>query len=374
MVILLVFLTGCSSNQIAVPTETLNIVQTPSLSPLQTAIPPTETLIPTSTSTLFPTATPPGGGGGKIAFTSERDGYAEIYIMNPDGSEQTPLTNGITPKYNPAWSPDGTKIAFATHNDDFDGLYVMNADGSNPLKLIDTKDIDVYDQVTPEWRFVAGCCTPVWSPDGTKIAFKVIHYIGCCFMAGHLHMINADGSYLSSVKIPPWESPVWSPDSQKIAFGGNCDDDVGICVMDAEGANPVRLAPGGSPAWSPAGDKIAVGGISVMNADGTNLVNLRVRGGSPVWSPDGNKIAFGSSTQVGTVDLYVMNADGTNPTILTNHEVNNWNQVWSPDSTKIAFISERDGDQEIYMISVDGSNLVQLTNNKSNDYSPVWSP
>ena len=73
-------------------------------------------------------------------------------------------------------------------------------------------------------------------------------------------------------------------------------------------------------------------------------------------------------------DIYVMNADGTNPVLLTNQEVSNGNPVWSPDSTKIAFDSSRDGNSEIYVINADGSNLVRLTDNDANDYAPAWSP
>jgi TolB protein len=69
-----------------------------------------------------------------------------------------------------------------------------------------------------------------------------------------------------------------------------------------------------------------------------------------------------------------MNADGTNPIRLTNHEAGNGSPVWSPDSTKIVFISGRDGNPEIYVIDVDGRNLVRLTNNDANDYAPVWVP
>jgi TolB protein len=260
IVFLFVFFAGCSPGTNVSPVETLSTIQTPTLAPTQTAIPPTETSIPTSTFTPLPTATALGGGGGKIAFTSERDGYAEIYVINPDGSGLTKLTNDITPKFSPAWSPDGKKMAFGTNNNDIGALYIMNADGSNPTKLIDTKEIDTYDQATSSWRFASGCCNPVWSPDGTKIAFKVAYYIGCCFTSGYTHVLNADGSYLISAALAVWENPVWSPDGQKIAIGTGCEYGVpGICIMNADGTTPVMSAIGnetaGWPSWSPDGKK-----------------------------------------------------------------------------------------------------------------------
>src|SRR5688500_1333707 len=143
-VFLFVFLMGCSPSQNVPPTELPGILL--SLTTIQTAIPPTQTLTPTPT--LTPTVTPTaiGGGGGKIAFVSERDGIPEIYLMNSDGSDQIALTNDIATKSSPLWSPDGRQIAFAPNNDDSASLYIMNADGTSPRKLIDTKEIDTYDQ------------------------------------------------------------------------------------------------------------------------------------------------------------------------------------------------------------------------------------
>ena len=48
--------------------------------------------------------------------------------------------------------------------------------------------------------------------------------------------------------------------------------------------------------------------------------------------------------------------------------------MWSPDGSKIAFVSDRDGNDEIYVMNADGSNQTRLTNNTVTDISPVWSP
>ncbi|MBI3151738.1 MAG: PD40 domain-containing protein [Chloroflexi bacterium] len=372
IVFLFVLLAGCSSSQIVSPTVTPGIAQTPSLFP-------TQTLTPTSTSIPTPIPTAIGGGAGKIAFTSERDGVSEIYVMNSDGSNLIRLANNISPKFDPAWSPDGKQIAFGSYNNDSGGLYFMDADGSNPTKLIDNKELSINS-----YTISAG--HPVWSPDGKKIAFGGGYgSIDCCFGANNIYVMNIDGSNLINARGVSWEVFItWSSDSQRIAFDSeNCDGSEGICVMNADGTTH-NIADGGRPTWSPDGKKIAFRSgpynnveVYVINVDDTDPINLtRYRkgwDGNPVWSPDGKKIAF-SSYRDGNYEIYVMNADGSDQINLTNNQAGDDEPVWSPDGRKIAFVSDRDGNNEIYLIDADGSNLFRLTNNDANDYSPTWSP
>ena len=71
-----------------------------------------------------------------IVFMSERSGVAEIYRMNPDGTQVRQLTEGPQDANHPAWSPDGQQITFTSLRGPllFDEIYVMNVDGSNPIK------------------------------------------------------------------------------------------------------------------------------------------------------------------------------------------------------------------------------------------------
>jgi formylglycine-generating enzyme required for sulfatase activity len=102
----------------------------------------------------------PPGGGAQLAFVSDRDGNAEIYVMDVplDGGDTNPrrLTDNDAEDSYPAWSPDGTLISFYSTRDGSRELYVMPVDGGAPRPL-------THDD--------ASVWVSAWSPDGTKIAF-----------------------------------------------------------------------------------------------------------------------------------------------------------------------------------------------------------
>ena len=137
------------------------------------------------------------------------------------------------------------------------------------------------------------------------------------------------------------------------------------------------------PSWSPDGRHIAFTSdqdgnfeIYVMEADGTNpqrLTNNPSNDFQPSWSPDGRHIAFMSDRDE-NFEIYVMEADGTNPQRLTNNPSNDFEPSWSPDGRHIAFTSDRDENFEIYVMEADGTNPQRLTNNPADDFRPSWSP
>jgi len=284
---------------------------TPTPSPTPT---PEPTPTPSASPTPFPTPILPPAGNGKIAFRRA----TQIYVMDANGANPTNITNNPgTFSRDPAWSPDGTKIAFSRDQNpvtDSSDIYVMNADGSNLIRLTTHPGMD---------------SEPAWSPDGTKIAFNSARNGN-----PDIYVMNANGSNQTRLTTDPDIDiqPTWSPDGGKIAFTSYRDGGKQVFVMDANGSNQTSLTPGSGEhqeaAWSPDGTKIAFrkgGRICVMSASGGDQTQLTSGGADrwPAWSPDGTKIAFNRGETpdipIQQDDIFVINADGSNLTNLTDN-------------------------------------------------------
>ena len=245
--------------------------------------------------------------------------------------------------------------------------------------------------------------TPAWSPDGTQIVFV-------SYREGNsdLYIMNADGT--DKRKLPndmgaaAW--PSWGSDG-KIVFTYIGSGLVGIATINPDGTEFTKLteqlAPGSmiplpfGAKCSPDASKIAFSacyegdcGIYIMNADGTNLSLLIAGDYSPSWSPDGNQIVFVSSRAGCGFDIFSMNADGTNQINLTNttsalEGILDGTPASSPDGEWIVYASgayrlcDEEGNMYqgggvvvLHIMKSDGSNVVRLDEYYGSHFS--WRP
>lgn len=118
--------------------------------------------------------------------------------------------------------------------------------------------------------------------------------------------------------------------------------------------------------------------VYLANADGSDPVNVTKNGvydAEPAVSANGKQLAYASNSGVGgDLDIYVRPVAGGDAKALTGHSGQDNDPAWSPDGKRIAFASDRDGDFEIYVVSVEGGDLVKLTSNTTDDVHPAWSP
>jgi serine/threonine protein kinase len=335
--------------------------------PVMATDPPASTpppIQPTHTLAPSPTATDPVpllGGGGRIAFVSDRaEGILQIWTMNPDGSEPRQLTFGPGDKTQPRWSPDGQRLLFVTAGgkDEYGNklgqdIAIMNADGTG-IEWVTHSPGDDTD--------------PAWSPDGSRIAFASTR-------TNNLNQVFI-------LKTDCLDSPEGCQDSEP--YNVSCTLD--FCAVEFSPAW-APLDPN-LPSWLPASHTLAVA-VSINQASAQIFLRAPFPG-DPIdfdlqdrivgvdhltWSPDGSLLAFTWYYKHGTKEIYIVPlADhGARQDRLTE-SIGNKEPVFSPDGSWIAFTSTRDQNPEIYLMTITGAGERNLTSNPARDMQPSWQP
>jgi dipeptidyl aminopeptidase/acylaminoacyl peptidase len=265
------------------------------------------------------------GGNGKIVFETNRDGNAEIYSMNADGTNRVDFTRNPAEDTDPRWSADGTRIVFASDRTGNYQIYTMNADGSGVIRVTHDSNDDR---------------RPAWTANG-RILFQ-----NGSFPNRAINRINADGNGLQ--QLTPVSSDnatvAAAPRGGRIAFSSTRGDGTQrLYTSNADGSAAQLVLP------SPPGPETAD-----VEAD---------------WSPRGNQLLFVRFTFGGPVtsDLYIVGSDGSGLRRLTNTADRlELQPAWSPDGTKITFfgitaIGTPDEHDAVYTMNPDGSGVTEIS-------------
>ena len=276
----------------------------------------------------------------KIVFTSKRDGNAEIYIMNPDGSEQVNLTQHRASDYDPVWSPSGEQILFVSDRNGRKDLYLMKADGT---------------QVRKVFRKLVGREHPTWSPDGKQLAYHRFNKLT-------IYTASRDGKNEEKLVSGLW--PDWSPNGSEIAFVGDEAFEV--------------LNDGALKAENP---RIQI--INLQTNVEEDLLPGKIIMFSPDWSPNSTQIAFSwiNLDAIPVEDLLAgKNAGDTEAIYLVNRDGSGLKQivdaktsapVWALQADELVYEKQVREVRQLFKIALGGGASEQLTH-RGDNFGADW--
>jgi Tol biopolymer transport system component len=417
--------------------------------------------------------------GKQLAFrwNGEKEDNFDIYVKLIDAGAPLRLTNHPGIDSSPTWSPDGRYIAFSRFDKGESGIYMVPALGGAERKLLSFETEWVVRDPpivvwSPDGKYLAftdkpfvlpgstsiillsienlekrrlmsppaqyqGDWHPAFSPDGQTLAFTRWIRHGVCdiyvvpIQGGEPRRLTfdnldigglawtADGqsivflSFLADVSPRLWKISAAGGTPEPLELGSNYpwlrmqfsisrqghrlaystgSADKNIWRMKVPGskgqrASPIKLISSSLDDWgaqfSPDGKRIAFDSVRsgtlqvwVCEADGSNPIQLtsigesfsgRAHGsGSALWSPDGRQIAFDAAVEVNNDDIrhiHVVNAEGGPPRRLTTGTSYDGMPSWSRDGRWIYFASNRSGGFQVWKVPVEGGEAVQLTKN-----------
>ncbi len=297
------------------------------------------------------------------ALTGDAYRVQRLRTEGSDDYEQTFTEKGnmmtftakYTDDYSPAISPDGKWIAFASNRLQNAELYLMDIQTRSLRQLTHTDELDEY--------------MPAFSPDGKSLAFVAERTRGGMM----LPPVQASGSDPSSAAIYLMDidgrnqrpvldvegahrAPVFSPNGQRIAF---------------ESRAPTQEN-GSAPGSVDNNDTLE---IYIIQTDGTNQTQLthnNVDDGHPTWAPDGKRIAFTSMVE-DVYQLFVVSASGGTAKQLTFSDASHYQPTFSQDGKRIIYISSADNHYTLWIMNADGTNKTQLTSHVGAHFEPSLS-
>jgi len=302
------------------------------------------------------------GRDGRVVFTrfqgNGQRSRERLFTMSPDGTEIHLLTDPPwgTSDSDPVWSPDGSRIAFARTGPDGNGqIYTIRADGSGLRQL-------THCAAGSAHCLASG--TPTWTPDGDRIVFS-----HCCVRAagadrvGIFTMRATDGSQVRRITLDPdpnWSDvgPTVSPDGRWVAF-----------------TRQIGATPGNA--------NKDVSALCLVRFDGGRvhcITSYHLIVDEKDWSPDGSRIVFvsheGSNNGPFRADIFTVAPDGSHLTQLT-HTIPGrtlaFQPCWAPSGDRIMFdYSTNANGTDIFTMKPDGSDRRRVMRTPQFEFGNNW--
>ena len=288
--------------------------------------------------------------------TEGSDDYEQTFTEK--GNIMT-FTAKYTDDYSPAISPDGNWVVFASNRLQNAELYLMELTSRSLRQLTHTDELDEY--------------MPAFSPDGKSIAFVTERTRGGMM----LPPVQASGSDPSRASIYLMDidgrnqrplvdadgadrAPVFSPNGRKIAFESKAP------TQEVEGSRGEVTSPLQN------NDTLE---IYVIDVDGSNRMQLthnEVDDGHPTWAPNGKRIAYTAMVE-DIYQIFIVNATGGTPKQLTFSNTSHYHPIFSPDGKRILYVSNAHNHYTLWVMDIDGMNKTQLTNHIGAHFEPSLS-
>jgi Tol biopolymer transport system component len=351
--------------------------------------------------------------GDFVAYTSDRAGNLDIWMMHVSGADALQLTHDPGPDSSPAFFPDGGSLAFVSERDGARSIWQVPTLGGLPRLVMPNADDPAVSRdgswiafarpdssglsriwvaplvepsqarrLTTDGHGTWDHMDPTWSPDGGTVCYSDWRDLWLASLDGGLpRRLTADDAVDSD--------PHWSADGRHIYFSSNREGDRALWRIHPDGGGLERLTSGtgreGHPStanvWSRILYSVSDDTADIVLLDGHSGARFTIGGArdeqSPAVAPDGSAVVFQSDMRSRS-DLWLQAlADGRPtgaPRRLTDQPGTVILPAWSPDSRWIAYLRVFEGQRDIWIIPAEGGVPMKFTDNPAIDVHPAFSP